>query len=250
MDSHVSASQLSTWLRCQRQYEFRYMHELIMPPKSAMTRGSAFHKAIETDHKYKAVTRENLATEAVLDAYSDEFDRLSPETKWDPEDNQGAIKDCGVWMTELYHNEVSTKIQPLTVESEFNIEIGGHEVKGFIDLETEDGSIREAKSTGSRSFIGKIDHLLQLSVYSSARPDAKKFYLDNAMVSPTGKSRELITLTYLRGELPLSRLHAYLDAFSSSLKTGTFYSADPNSFACSEKACGYWNICKFGGGNK
>lgn len=244
MDDHISASQLSTWLRCPKQYEFRYMQGLKIAPKSALTRGSAFHKAIETDHRQKISTRENLPIADVLDAYSDAFEQMATETEWDK--NPGEVKDQGIKMTQVYHESVSRVIQPVAVEEESNIIIDGQLVKAIIDLETEDGAIRDAKSAGAKKSEIPVDHLLQMAIYSHAKPNATRFILDNAIVTKSGKS-ELESLTLTRAELPYSRLSAYLEDFSDSIIKGVFPPTNPSSWVCSAEWCGYWDKCSCGG---
>ena len=45
---HLSASAIGTLLRCPRQYEFRYVKGVIIPPGKTLATGSIFHKTTHT----------------------------------------------------------------------------------------------------------------------------------------------------------------------------------------------------------
>ncbi len=245
MSEHISVSQLTTWLRCPKQYEFRYLEEIKLPPRSALTRGSAGHKAWEADHWHKLQTKENLPLETVLDVYSSDFDTRAVGTEWQPDEDAGKIKDVGVRMVTIYHENVSKKIQPIAVEQPFEVEMDGHIVQGVIDLETDKGEIRDAKTAGKKKADIPVDYQLQLSIYARAKPNAKKFILDTAIA--TEKKTEIETLTMTRADLPLRRLGNYLQAFGEALIRGYYPPTNPGNWCCSEKWCGYWNMCPFGG---
>lgn len=244
IDQHISVSQLTTWLRCPKQYEFRYMLGFKLPPKGALARGSACHKAWETDHKHKMETKQNLPISDILDVYSTKFEEIALGAEFD--DDKGAVKDQGAAMTKIYHERVSLHVQPVAVENEFEIEIGGHIVKGIIDLETDKGEVRDAKTAGKKKSNIPMDHQLQMAVYSRARPDAKAFMLDTAIVN---SKSDLETLTLTRTDLPQQRLDSFLNVFGESLIKGFFPPTQPDNWACSEKWCGYWHQCKYGAGN-
>lgn len=245
-DAHISVSQLNMWLRCPKQYEFRYLDGLILAPKGAMARGKACHAAWEADHRHKMVAKENLPLEAVLDAYSDSFEQAMTEVDLGKDEVKGDIKDQGVILTQVYHEKVSTRVQPVAVEEFFEIEVAGHAVQGYIDLETDLGQIRDAKTAAKRKSEIPMDHQLQMAMYSLAKPEAKTFVLDTAVA--TSKAADVETLTLVRDELPLRRLGSYLDAFGESLLRGHFPPTNPGNWQCSQKWCGYWNHCKHGGG--
>lgn len=247
MDSNISSTQLTTWLRCPKQYEFRYIQGFRLPPRASLTRGSSCHKAWETEHRHKMATKEDLSIEQVLDVYNDEFEKRAVETVWDDED-KGKVKDSGVKMTKVYYENVSTKVQPIACEESFKIELCGHEVTGVIDLETDKGEIRDAKTSSRKKSSIPVDHQLQMAFYAEARPSARRFVLDNAIA--TSKNAELESLTLTREDLPKQRLENYLSAFGESLMKGNFPPTAPDNWCCSEKWCGYWNQCPFGSGGR
>ncbi len=48
--NHISATQLNMYLRCPAQYKFRYVDGIILPPKSALTKGKAVHRGQEFNY--------------------------------------------------------------------------------------------------------------------------------------------------------------------------------------------------------
>lgn len=247
MSEHISASQLNLWLRCPKAFEFRYMLGMKTPPSGALARGSACHKAWEADHRNKMITKQNLPMEEILDVYSLSFESSATGADFKGED-RGAMKDQGVAMTKIYHEEVSRNIQPVAVEEEFAIKIGDHKVIGFIDVETDAGEIRDAKTAARRKSNIPMDHQLQMAIYSRAKPTAKTFILDNA-ISANGKSAAVESLTLTRTDLPNRRLNSFLNAFGESLLKGLFPPTNPDNWCCSEKWCGFWHMCSCGGGS-
>lgn len=248
MSEHISANQLSTWIRCPKQYEFRYLLGYKLPPTGALTRGRACHRAWEADHRNKIETKKNLPLQNILDIYSGEFDASAPETEWNPDEDKGKVKDTGTKMVEVYHCKISKQVQPIACEEPFEIEIQDHVVQGVIDLETDQHEIRDAKTTSKRRPYIPMDHQLQMTIYSRAKPKAASFILDNAIV--TQKETDLETLTLTRSELPQKKLDLFLESFGQSLTKGYFPPTNPDNWWCSQKWCGFYRICKFGAGDK
>src|SRR5512136_1904926 len=49
---YASNSQVEMYLRCPRQYEFRYVKKISRPPSVAATQGSGIHHALEHTHHH------------------------------------------------------------------------------------------------------------------------------------------------------------------------------------------------------
>ena len=57
---HLSASAIGTLLKCPKQYEFRYVKGIIIPPGKALATGSIFHKTLEMYYEDAMASRERL----------------------------------------------------------------------------------------------------------------------------------------------------------------------------------------------
>jgi len=62
---YLSFSQLSMFLRCPRQYEFRYIHGLKIPPSGAMVQSKVRHQTLEQNYRQKIQSSKDLRVEQV-----------------------------------------------------------------------------------------------------------------------------------------------------------------------------------------
>lgn len=243
MENHISASQILMFLKCPKQYEFRYIDGIKSPPKGSMTRGSAFHHATGKNYEQKIESMQDLRVNDVEDIFSTEWERLKPDTEFLPDEKPEKLKDDGVRMIDMYHGTVANIIQPIAVERKIEVEVNGQSLVGYIDLETKD-CLHETKTSGKTPSEVMPAHLLQMAVYS-LDTKAKKFQAD--YVIPLTKEVKIQSFTKSLEDLPVARLHKYIAAFSDALIRGSFPPTDPGNWACSEKWCGYWNRCEYGG---
>ena len=57
---HLSATQLNMFLRCPRQYEFRYIKGFKIPPSGAMVQSRVWHETLEANYKQKVQSDKDL----------------------------------------------------------------------------------------------------------------------------------------------------------------------------------------------
>ncbi len=243
--AHISPTQINMFLRCPAQYYFRYCEGLILPPKSALTRGRAVHKGQEVNYRQKIETKQDLPAADVLDAVSTEFDARAQETEWAPDENPGKVKDESISLAGLYHQGIAPIVQPEFVEEEVFVEIGpGLNLKGFIDVVQEGGIIRDTKTAARAPSADAMEKNLQLSAYSLAyrallgRPEAglRLDYLINT------KTPKVVTLEGERTEADIRRFAAIAEQISKAIQSGIFYPNQDN-FLCNKNDCGYWDLC-------
>jgi RecB family exonuclease len=131
----LSASSVTTFLRCGQQWYFAYVAGIKSPPSLRAIRGIAVHRAVEIDMSQKISTRVDLPVGDMLDAY---------DTSWtaetvnghatDKDEDPGVVKDAGYSLVKLYHQEVAPKIQPVLVEEPVQFRINGQLYTGQIDV--------------------------------------------------------------------------------------------------------------------
>ena len=80
-------SEIATFLKCPKQWEFRYVQGLKTPPRAALTVGSSVDAAVTHNLIEKLKTGTDLPTQSVLDAYSTDFDTKAKETEWGDDDH-------------------------------------------------------------------------------------------------------------------------------------------------------------------
>ncbi len=161
----LSASSVTTYLRCGQQWYFAYVAAIKSPPSLKQARGTAVHKAVEVNMIQKVTTRIDLPVADVVDAYSTSWDAQAPEIEATAKE-LGKIKDEGVALTKLHRLEVSPIIQPAWVEQKVQFDINGVPYSGQIDLVDEMHRIRDTKTTGRRP-TGE-SYLLNMTGYAIA----------------------------------------------------------------------------------
>ncbi len=62
----LSYTQLNMFLRCPRQYEYRYVHGLKVPPSGAMVQSRVWHQTVEFNYRQKIHSDRDLALGEIL----------------------------------------------------------------------------------------------------------------------------------------------------------------------------------------
>lgn len=241
MDGTIHFSELNTYIRCPKQYEFKELIGIRMPKNLPLANGSACHKAVETNYKQKINTKEDLKLQDVKDVYATAFEEEASELEGFSSLEKAKTKDGGVVTVGTYHTAIASKIQPKLVEEKFEIEVANAVLAGTIDVYTEDDSLRDFKTANKVPTKPSEAYKLQLGIYSLAHPEARSFGID--LVSGANKA----VFNLKKEDLPISKIPHYINALNQSLITGLFPPTHPDNWCCSEKWCGFWNICPYGG---
>lgn len=252
---YLSVSQVQKYLKCPRQYEFRYVAKMKETIGSSLVLGRAFHKGMQDATIRKAVDGEILSTDDVLDIYSESFDyeRENQDVDW-AEDDPGKIKDDGSQMMQKYYEEQGVNITPMVDENglpyterkhTFEI-VPGLKVFGVIDIIEHDGAIRDYKTSSKSPSKNIIDEKIQLPVYAMMYRDMfgekeKSVGFDYAV---NLKREKKIARVETEGAIDDPRIERTKQTFvgvAQSISAGIFY---PNE---ESNACGYCSfkkICK------
>src|SRR5690606_17943607 len=164
----LSVSQVRTYLRCPRQYEYIYINKMRPPVTSSLLLGRSFHKAIEMANRVKLEDGEIMAVEDVKDTFSDAWESEKAQVEWEDGEDQGQLKDSGLAMTSHYYQEVGQKLRPKLIEQGTTVDIDGVPVKVVIDLVERDGKIRDFKTAKRVTAKDEADRSIQLSTYAMA----------------------------------------------------------------------------------
>lgn len=242
---HLSVSQINMYLRCPISYYYRYIEELVIPPRSALTRGKAVHSGIEFNYKQKMETKEDLPLTDVQEFTSSVFDEEAKETDFDGED-KGKVKDSTISLVSLYHQEVAPEVQPTAVEERVEIAFDGadYTLLGFIDLIDQHNMIRDTKTTGRTPNESVLQDNLQLAAYSLMYRTIKGeeetgVGLDYLVDLKTPKVTKMQAKV---DEAQRVRFLRIMDAVANAIKAEAFY-PNSNNMLCSPKNCGYWELC-------
>lgn len=256
----IHQSTLNMALRCGEQFRRRYIEGDIIPPSIPAGRGTGVHKANEVNMKQKVESKVDLPTGDLTDAARDGYVHSLKNGVYIPKEEQSEKKKLlniglndTIRCTEVYSVDVAPKIQPIDVEHPFDIDVGlPLRLAGRMDY-TERPELGDLKSTSMKWPDGRAQAEIQRIFYSLAfektkgiRPDFTFHVLiarRNREGKPTSTDYQKITLRCTDRDYKV--LFAKLRAFVNMLQKGVFLPANPTSWWCSAKWCGYYESCEY-----
>lgn len=252
----LSASSVTTFLRCGRQWYFAYVAGIRLPPTLKQARGVAVHKAVEINMAQKVSSTVDLPVEDVIDAY---------DTAWrengqdgfaaDATLKEGEVKDKGQELIVLYHTTVAPKIQPIWVEQSVQFKINGIPFSGQIDQAEEVPGPRHAETLETRLVIRDTKT-------TARKPNGESYLLNMtgyalAARQLTGEKEADTVLDYLVAtkvpqyqevrmggpitDAQINRFATVVEDVSAAISAGRFTPNGLVSGACSW--CGFRPIC-------
>lgn len=262
----LSASRINTFLRCEMQYFFRYVMDLIRPPDTVpLMVGTQVHKSVEHNMSQKIESHEDLQEGEVLDHFSTNFDEAKHSTVWYPDEKPGEVKDRAVNIVKEHHKVVAPQIQPIHSELEFVMKLTDYPFpfQGFIDIIQEDHTICETKTIGKSIKEPSADHLLQGTLYSlgyrwsfQAETGIRYDYLVK------NKKPKVLTFERQVTNSDILYLRTLIDRVAARVTRAmnikdpepermvTHFLPSRGGWICSRRQCGYWELCeKFCGGS-
>lgn len=168
----LSFTQLSTLMRCPRQYDFRYRQRLPMPTNGTLLQGRLYHSVVERNYRQKVQSGVDLEEGELVDQYIEWFDEAVRIEDVDFEgQDPPALKDQGVELIRLYAREIAPAVQPAAVEKPFRISLGDgfpYDLTGRWDVIDAEGVIIDNKVYAKTPSQADVDADLQLTVYALA----------------------------------------------------------------------------------
>jgi hypothetical protein len=245
---HQSA--LDTFLRCGRQFEFRYILNYRSPYSGASMLGTSVHAAVNRNLIAKKENKVGCSLEEALDTFSSDFDIRAQETEFKEDESKDALKDVGAELVQLHHTKIAPDLIPDKVEEHFIIETdAGYNLAGKLDLITADGVIHDLKTSKAKYADNAVTGALQPAMYDFAyealRGEKAKGFQYDVLMKPT----KTIGARYqqVRGEVTeqdRNWLFETVDTVHRAIGAGVFLPAQEDSWVCSPKWCSYWSMCK------
>ena len=255
MIDHLSVSQITMFLRCGAQYEFRYLKGIKLPPAGAMIQGTAYHAAIATDLSHKQDTGELLLDNEIDDIFSTSFDYQikSKGTQYEDDSEQfifedidwqgeepGKVKDDGIRLAKLYHNTMASKINPIEVEERKEGIVAGIPFVLIADV-VEENKIIDHKLKKKRYSEDELKKDLQATAYSWIYDKPFEFHQALKLKVP------IIEIAQApRNKSDYLFFQDLVYKVKQAIDTGIFY-PNPTTWACGKLYCGYWQLCKGSG---
>lgn len=247
----LSASSVSTYLRCQYQWYLAYVMSIKSPPNVAMLVGLATHTAVETNMVQKIDTQVDLPVSDVLDAFSTAYDEQLPDVEDDKED-PGKAKDSGVDIVRLYHTAVAPPIQPVLVEKQIQFAVNGIPYSTVLDLVEgrmdpvmldQHNVVRELKTT--KSAPDKSKYAIQLTGQALGLQHETGTEQVDAVVDVLVRTKVPKYVAIPAGDLAkpaaISMFASVVTQVHDSISAGNFIPTGLTNRACDW--CGYTNMC-------
>lgn len=246
-------SEIKDFLKCGILYDFKHVQRIKTPPAAVATLGNSFDAGVTRNLIRKIESGKDLLLNEVLDAYSTDWDIRAPETDFDGED-PGTLKDTGIKMLKLHHENIAPTLDPATVQESFKIETdAGFDIGGTLDITTKDDVIIDNK-TCSRARASdytneKVNHAFQPVMYDFAFEalrgrKAKGFRFDMVL-----RPSKTLPPEIRQGFAPITdearnQVFNSIVNVSKAIDAGIALPAAEGSWWCSKDWCGYWNRCK------
>lgn len=245
---HLSHSQITTMLKCPKQYEFKYIKKLQRPVGPALIRGSAYHSAIEANFRHKLRTGMDLDIEIVLQAYDTAWNKKLAETEIDWQgESPGEVKDVGATLLTGYLGSYAALIVPAEIEKVFEIELPGlpYTLKGVIDLITNTGIVVDHKTAGKSWGENDAHTDLQPHAYAAAiltdpTIEVMNFEFHVAVPLKSGPKVQILGTTRNRSHVEWYR---QLCCDIVRLIESGIYPPNPTGWWCGPKWCPFYDIC-------
>ena len=162
----LSHSSISLYNECPQKYKFRYVDQVPEKPRHFFSFGQSVHTALEYFYDVKVPTPPSL--EDVLKHYREKW----VSAGYKDESQETEYFELGRGIIARFHDKhVKDFALPFAVEHEFNIEVDGVPVRGFIDRvdKLPDGRLHVLDyKTGKQLQVGRIDTDAQLTMYQLA----------------------------------------------------------------------------------
>lgn len=253
--SHIRSTFYNTWLRCPEQFRRRYIEGDILPPGIAAHVGSGLHGAAELNFTEKLITGEDqpksILQDAAATAYRARLDRdgvfVCHAEMPSLQKDLAAGLDMAVKLVDPFF-EFAPEIQPSLVEHKSSIDVEGlPRITGTVDLYTVDKRLSDLKTAKRTWSQQQADTTTQLTIYREfvkrelgTPPDT--YTIDCFVKTKTPKYESVKTV---RNDEDFEVLANKMRLMMRMVNAGIFPPADPGSWVCSPRFCGYYLTCTY-----
>lgn len=261
---YLSASSISTFLRCGYQFKFRYVDNIIAPPNIALVQGSAAHSTFENYYNTLLSGGTRMTPEEVKDSGVHFLEEQIEKNDVKLEDKilDQSRREIEI-VSESYIRNVAEEITPVAVEQEVRYELEGCgvEILAYLDLvHEENGADRLAdyKITGKKWNINQLRNSLQFKLYAlcTGIEDIEVHNIVRTTKTPKvfnklseeGVREVASNIRILPNKFEIEKeehfLEEQIEAVAKAISSGIFIPTDPGNWCCNPQWCGYWGRCR------
>lgn len=261
-----SHSQYSKYKNCPKAYEFRYVQGHKGPSHGMMYKGVVIHRGAEFALNAKIKMREHVLTDPadiqahrvtalreaeaiVADAFDKEVDTVA---HWGDDGTSGRAKDSTIQAYQAFHLGALPTANPVAVEKAFAAWVGTVPMIGYIDLidrvqlfgdKDDPGTevVADLKYSGASWSQADIDKDPQFTLYSLVEKKAA-VRVDNLVSLKKGPVFK--QFTGVRTEHDKAVLVEDIEETVDLIGRGIFPKTSIDSWACSERWCDAWELCR------
>lgn len=237
MIDHLSYSSISKYLKCGKQWKYKYLEKLSEEKSEALEFGSAWHEMINFRLQENKPLEDcwMMAHEEVV---------LSEESFL-----------LGIKMLtseKITHTIQGLKVNPEHSELETELHVPGVPIPivGFIDAIGLDGVPIDFKTSGKKWSQEQADTDLQATFYIASLAQLGMIELPakfRFMVFTKTKNPDVQILETTRTHKDIFTLYGLVNEVWQAIRREVFTPTDPSNWWCSHKYCGFWDVCEYGG---
>lgn len=242
---HVSATQISMYRDCPRQWAYRYVLGLKAPPGGALVVGSGVHAAAEIGMLAKLEGGGNPKPDDMAGLAADYVDGQvkDGDIVLDDGEDAGALKDRAASLATAWATEAAPHVDPVAVEIEFNVPMAGVPVIGRMDVVTDTRVVDWKTKRRNKPNRNDVVTSVQTEIYARAanKPVTYVYMVDQA------KGVSVVDVELDPGESAQARAMAEstVRGVAEGMALGV-WPRNRSSWRCSAKACGYYERCMKG----
>lgn len=251
MIEHWSNSKVNMIARCPRQFWYRYINGLVMPPNAALTFGQSYHTTLEENFRFRLEVGQDMPLKMVKNIFADEWEHNTDVIDWEFETvDKGWLKDIGVGLVGKYVEEIAPNRNPIVIEERLEASIDGVERPfiGIVDFIDEKGFVFDHKTAARRWNQNRANTELQATgyylLYQSSYGKKPLGFVYDIGIKTT--KMQIQTLTTVRDEPALNDYIERLRVAESLVTKEVYPKTDPGNWMCSKRWCGYYLHCMGG----
>jgi RecB family exonuclease len=242
---HVSASQLGMYQRCPRQWAYRYVLGLKVPPDGGLLVGSGVHHAAEQGMLHKLETGDNPEPDMAATAAAEYVDEIctSGEVRLEEGQAPSDLVDKAVRVSSMWASEAAPSVQPVEVETTFNILLAGIPVTGRLDVVTPTGVV-DWKTSGKSPNRDDQARSVQTEMYAAASGGEGLSYV---YLVDGARTQKVVHVDLMQSEVQQAAklAESTVGECSQGMALGV-WPRNRMGWHCSRRWCGYYERCMAG----
>lgn len=256
MIEYINQTLINSWQICPERVRRRWIENEIIPPGIAARIGTGVHKGAEVNHKAKINTGKDEPESVVKDAARDGYVKAIEEGVFFPPDEADSAKkqlsegvDITVSLAGIYCGALAPKIRPAIIEKTVLMSIDGFDYPfaGTVDVYTEDKWLPDLKTAARKWPDKRAEASPQATLYNELIKHETGEYPDKLSFEIFIKTKEPYHQTIETSRRPedFEALLQRVRLMMRMVEAGMFPPAEPGSWQCSPRYCGYWWSCPY-----